>query len=214
MKRKHLMRSLMLTLAFSIAMICFPFAQTAQAGSTIKLTDMQNVYKRGNYVYCIVYGEPTAIYEINLKTKAKKAVLNPIRGMPKNVFKKGDYLYYMLGGNSYGGRLYRKNLKTEKIKRLSKEWIEAYTIKGKKIYYTYYTGGFSGKTAARVMKLNGKGKKKTSARLKRVVRFTNNKNYKIYSSPIYDDYGNYVKENTYLKTPKGKIYLGYNPNFN
>ena len=205
----------MLTLAFSIAMICFPFAQTAQAGSTIKLPDLQSVYKSGNYVYCIVYGEPTAIYEINLKTKAKKAVLNPIIGLPRNVSKKGDYLYYMMGGNGLGGRLlYRKNLKTGKIKKLSKDWIEAYTLKGKKIYYTYFTGGFGNKTAARVMKLNGKGKKKTSVRQKRVVRFTNNKNYKIYSSPIYDDYGNYVKVNTYLKTPKGKIYLGYDPYFN
>ena len=116
--------------------------------------------------------------------------------------KKGNYLYYVHGSEGTYWELQRTNVKTGKTKTLGKMCTD-YAIRNGKIYGEFWkVTDDDEKPYYRVMKMNGKNKKKTSKKPAMKTKKTNAKGYSV----KYKERGSYVK--TYLKTPKKTYYLG------
>jgi len=211
MKLKH--RALTLLLSVAVLLAFTPVTAFASSG-TVKMTGYDQVIKKGNIAYCAGTG---GIYKVTLKKdkvkKIKCIVKNGVTFAPESYQSamrlKGNYLYYLQGGEGTGGSIQRIKTTGGKSKKLDyvplSDNYYSYAKKGSKIYYFKYDYDVETdtiKTPKRVMNLNGKNKAKTS---KKAVLKKKNSNTKGYSVVIQLD-GNYYKD--YLITPKGAFYLG------
>lgn len=197
-------------LALAVAVAFAP--ASAYAVTKVKMTSYQDVLKAGNTVY--VAGPGRGIYEVKVKNdvmKSKKWLVktpaslwegSQITGMKI----KGNYLYYCELTDGTPLEVCRVNLKTKDQMDLAfLPFYGEYAIKGKKLYVSYKEEvgpDYKLKTKRKVMKLNGKSKKSTSVKVVTKFKKSNAKGYSV----IYKEKNGYVK--TYLKTPKGKYYLG------
>ena len=206
MKRSY--KGLAFALILVVAVV-FSFAVPAESVSAASKTKKMSVYsciKSGDTVYC---SNNNHIFKVNLKTK-KVTILTGGKCYPNNLKLKGKYLYYQdiqqgFDENGYTGYLYRINVKTKAKKKLAN--ASAYAIKGKKIYFTAdkLKSDYSFKTIKRVMKLNGKSKKKTKYTVKNVHKETNASGYYVTNDIDWDNYSQ--PANYYLRTPGGNILL-------
>ena len=216
-KRNRLIRpafvilSMIITLAF-MPLISDDFTAHA-AGGTVKMTTYNQVIKVKNTVYC---AGAKGIYKVKLKNgkvKTKKLIVkaaNPLFGAYTYVGhmkKKGGYIYYTHGSEGTLWNFNRVNIKSGKKKHLAdtgEQKYYGYVIKNKKIYFDYQDGSDDYEIKANVisMKLNGSSKKRSSVKPKMTVKDSNAKGYSV----VIKQKGSYAKD--YLKTPKGKFYLG------
>lgn len=192
---------------------------TAASGETKKMTVYSSILKKGNTIYCATV---TGVYKAKLKNKkvvSKKRLAKATHGT-LDMKIKGGYLYYKYI-YPIGISLYRINLKTGKTESVFVEGkgrfknyesieVKSYAFKGNKLYANiYYQGNLNGDydeehTRTFVAKLNGKSAKTVNVKVKNKSKTTNKKGYKIVEKELYN--ANKVK--SYLKTPKGKYYLG------
>ncbi len=197
-------RLALLLTALVVAVAFMP--ASAFAASKAKMTVYTEVYKTGNTVYCA--GEGDSIYKVRVKddkVTSKKKVMETTFCMGPYSYvwsmkKKGGYIYYELGGEGTYNQLKRVQISSGKKKTLT-SCVNDYAIKGKKIYYSNYDED-SDKLKYRVMKLNGKNKKKSSVHAQSKYKRSNAAGYSV----KYKKKGGYAK--TYLKTPQGTYYLG------
>lgn len=203
--------SLIITLAF-MPLISDDFTAHA-AGGTVSSTTYNEVIKSGNTVYC---AGAKGIYKVKLKkgkVKSKKLIAkaaNPLAGAYTYVGhmkKKGGYIYYLHSSEGTLFSLNRVNIKSKKRQFLlstNDQRYFGYVLKGKKIYIDYQDGSDDYNIRPNVisMKLNGSGKKHSSVRPMMKTKTSNKKGYSV----IIQQKGAYAKD--YLKTPKGKFYLG------
>ncbi len=203
-------------MALAIAVAFMP--TSAFAASKVKMTGYDQVYMTGNTAYC---AGTKGIYKVTLSNGAvtsKKLIFkeNDIWGGP-SVFamhKKGNYIYFLEEADEYNPFLIRVNISGKNEKLLAKD-VTKYAIKGKKIYYRYQEY-YSGKVKKRVMKLNGKSKKRTSKKVKMKRVKSNVSGYsmkcvhKEYSEKKQEEMGIYGGgyNYDYLKTPRGTYFLG------
>lgn len=202
-------RIITILIAFAVAVSFMP--TFAHAASKVKMTAYDQVVKSGNTVYCA--GEGNTIYKVKLKNgrvKSKKRLVKGDWAMGdysyiQKMKKRGNYLYYVVGTEGTMWYFYRVNVKSGKKKELAVNATH-YVIKKKKIYAEFYNeeGDTPWEYALlyKTMKLNGKGKKKSSVEPVMKVKKSNAKGY----SMVYKISGDYSK--AYLKTPKGRFYLG------
>ena len=207
--RRH--RRLLATVLMT-ALVFTSFTVVSFGGSgTKKMTVYDEVVVSGNYAYC---SAAPGIYRVNLKTnKVKRIVDNseyytitgPLFGMKVH---KG-YLYYM-GTGGIGSPLHRVKKSGGKTKYLCV--VDDYAIKKGKIYYQAFDVD-KDKSVKKVMKLNGKNKKKSSYKVKNKYKKSNKKGYKVkyvktgkkeYSADL-EDYVPVVK--AYLVRPGKKNVL-------
>ncbi len=212
--------SLLLAIAvfFSFALLATNEANAASSGS-LKSTTYE-VIKKGNTVYCAT---GAGIYKVKLKNKkaiSKKCLFKVKLHdniVPENMKIKGGYLYYtcLYPVGEYMCRINLKTGKKEDVIVPGKGHFQnsigvsvlAYAFKGKKLYakIEYDDGSLDNyRTRTFVSKLNGKSLEKTKVKIKFSSKHSNEKGYKIVEK--YPRGSNSVRE--YLKTPKGKIFLG------
>lgn len=206
MKRSS--KSLIFILILAVA-VAFSFAVPAESVSAASKTKKMSVYdciKSGDTVYCT---NDHYIFKVDLKTK-NVTILTGGKCYPNMLKLKGKYLYYRdshqgFAVKGYTGELYRINVKTKAKKKLA--YASYYAIKGKKIYVNAdRLKGDKVKTSKRVMKLNGKSKKKTKYKVKNVYKDTNVSGYYVTDDVDWDDYYD-QPANYYLRTPSGYILL-------
>lgn len=199
MKKKFLACIMVLAIA-----VAFMPANTFAASKTAKMKAYDQVIKSGNTVYC---AGAEGLYKVKVK-KGKvvsKKVITRAESFGaysyfKGMKKKGSYIYVQ---SSTEGTLYcldRIKTKSGACKTLASANDQGpivYAIKGKKIYYKA-----SYSKTKKVMKLNGKHKKKTSTKPVMKHSKSNARGYSV----IMKEKGDKVV--TYLKTPKGKFRLG------
>ena len=188
-----------------IVAFAFCLEPSMAATKTMKTYD---VIKSGSSVYCLA---GTGIYKVNIKSgSVKKLVKNPGEyGHYRQMAKKGKYLYYIKGGTDVRGELYRVKISGGKTKKIAgsvakNRCIQDYVIKGKKIYYKDMNGA-TGKTVTKSMKLNGKGKKKSSANVKSEECVSNVRGYTVMIHRLdKPEKGYYETVKYWLQTPDGK----------
>lgn len=198
-------------LALAVAVAFAP--ASAYAVIKVKMTSYEDAVKVGNTVYVASPG--CGIYKVKVKNnvvKSKKWLIKPSGaswiGSEITAMKvKGSYLYYCELTDGTPIQVCRVNTKTKKKKCLAYlPYDGEYAIKDKKLYVNYKEEAapdyITLKSKREVMKLNGKSKKSTSAKVVTKFKKSNAKGYSV----IYKEKNGYVK--TYLKTPKGKFYLG------
>ena len=188
-------------------------AEASAASGKVKMTGCDQVLKSGNIVYC---AGSEGIYQVGVDnagrvTNVRMLYRSETMGNYSYFYGmklKGKYLYaqYMTEGTPFG--LCRVHVATGKYKTLAsvndKGSVE-YAIKGKKIYFKAKSS-----KKGKVMKLNGKSKKKTSTKPKMIHVNSNDPGYSLIiaeqeiSHPDYDEY----LETTYLRTPAGTFKLG------
>ena len=187
-------------MALAIAVSFMP--TSAFAGSKVKMTGYDQVYVSGKTAYC---AGARGLYKVTLK-KGKVKKVKVLYSTGRTWFdgsqigamkKKGKYIYF-LRITGVDNLLYRVKTSGKSKKFLA--FTYDYAIKGNKIYCT--DGEEHLKSYNRVMKLNGKSKKKTSKDYVLKTKRSNKSGYKVYSRIK----GNYVQD--FLITPKGKFYLG------
>ena len=212
MKKKWEAIVLMLALLF-LMMVSPVFA-----GSTINSTLYNRVLKENKVVYCTGAG---GIYKVKVKSgkvKSSKKLVKASVAYGKNclygsMIKDGDYLYYCKD-NYMGpqGTYYRVNIKSKTKNKLTGmlDMPENFVINEEKIYYDYYEEiwddysddpifeGYRTKS----MNLDGSSKQFVDVKVKTSYKKSNDANYSV----VMKKSGKYVKD--YLKTPKGKYYLG------
>lgn len=169
------------------------------AASSKKMTVYYDVVKYGNTAFV---NTPDGIYKVNIKKGTSKL----FKGSPGWQYAIGDmraykgYLYFTADNDETEQvYLYRANIKTGKLKVLTKATLSTiyFSISKGKIYYTIHNE--IGQNTKKVMKLNGKAKKKTKIKAVNVYKASNAKGYKV------------IEENTSeykiikLKTPKKTI---------
>ena len=211
MKKRITCRVLVCLLALMVVVSFMP--QPADAASKkVSSTTYDRVIKSGNTAYC---AGAYHIYKVKLTKSGKvKKVTRIVKGGPvwgksarmiKYMTLKGKYLYYADYGVSDGSciKLIRVNTKTKKKQDLvfTDSMFYGYAIKGDKLYCKYDE---EGKAVTKVMKLNGKSKKKTSKKVSMKHWNSNNKRYSI----KFTSRGGYLRAS--LKTPKGTYFLGKN----
>ena len=189
---------MMVFVFFSVVMV--PTESYAAAGKTKSMTSYFCV-KKGNIVYCANY---EALYRVDLKTKkVKKIATDP--GYIEDLKIKGNYVYYAEAGSGVStSQICRVNIKTEKRQILVKNVQQFYAISGNKIYYT--KGTFPGgklKIKSYCMKLNGKSKKACKVKIKRKVKESDTKGYKVFRKKTKEEY----LYDFYLQTPTSSIFL-------
>ena len=212
----------LITLCLIISVVFMPLLTNTghayAASGTKKMTVYSKMVKKGNIV-CVNLGNVLAA--VNVKTNKAKILYNdsPYSVFnPSNMKIKGNYLYFQEYGD-HETYLIRINIKTGKKKTLHSN-VRAYAISGKKIYYKAYKIHWEGNGDItyhkRVMKLNGKSKKKTSVKVKNIKKKSNAKGYKIVKANKkikVIDYGDGDQErevyyNYYLQKPNGrKIFI-------
>ena len=198
-------RRIALVMAVLVAVAFMP--AMSFAAKTVKMTDYSDVYKSGKTAYC---AGDAGLYKVTLKKgkvkKVKRLVKMGEYGWVMSLKKKGKYIYFVEGTNGTVSYICRVKTSGGKAKSLGGgNEMQDYAISGNKIYYSYLD--YNDRTdeeyvAYRQMKLNGKGKKKSSVVPRETTKTSNAKGYKVKSV----EKGGYVKD--YLKTPKGKFYLG------
>ena len=192
---------LALCLVVIVAVAFMPASAFADSGGkTVKMKVYDDIYKSGNTIYVAAH---SGLYKVKVKKGKVKKVKRlftrswhyDLHGMKK----KNNYLYFQgaIGAVSLSN-LYRIKLSGGKAKELDS--CRYYAIKGKKIYC--YQDENEDDVRKWVMKLNGKGKKRTSTSARSIARKTNKKGYRV----IVKEKGDYTCD--YLKTPKGTYYLG------
>lgn len=199
--RRRGMAALIIMTAMILALIP---ASAAAASGTVKMTVYDDVLKSGNTVYC---AGRNGIYKVKLK-KGKAVNVKRLVEKEDSYFwimgmkKKGNYIYYITGGSAPYGPVCRVNIKNGRIQRITKNLYEPdYVIKKNKLYYSKsYDDDGNRKTYA--AKLNGKSPKRTSVMISSISKRSNAKGYSLKTVSK----GN--KTIDYLKTPKGKYYLG------
>ncbi len=199
-------------LVLMIAVAFLP-AEASAASGKVKMTGCDQVLKSGNIVYC---AGSEGIYQVGVDNAGRVTnvrMLHRSETMGNYSYfygmkLKGKYLYaqYMTEGTPFG--LCRVHVATGKYKTLAsvndKGSVE-YAIKGKKIYFKAKSS-----KKGKVMKLNGKSKKKTSTKPKMIHVNSNDPGYSLIIAeqeiphPDYDEY----LETTYLRTPAGTFKLG------
>ena len=193
--------------------VAFLPAEASAASGKVKMTGCDQVLKSGNIVYC---AGSEGIYQVGVDNAGRVTnvrMLHRSETMGNYSYfygmkLKGKYLYaqYMTEGTPFG--LCRVHVATGKYKTLAsvndKGSVE-YAIKGKKIYFKAKSS-----KKGKVMKLNGKSKKKTSTKPKMIHVNSNDPGYSLIiaeqeiTHPDYDEY----LETTYLRTPAGTFKLG------
>lgn len=205
------MKSKLIMILLSLIVVAAFLPVSASAATKVKMTAYNQVVKSGNTVYCPSAG--WGIFKVKVtksgKVKSKKWLIKSGEVFGAYTYigamkKKGKYLYFDEGTEGTISYLRRVNLSTGKAKTIAQD-VGNYVIKKKKIYAEIWKdsnddGDF--KPYRYVMKLNGKSKKKTKVKPVMKIKGSNAKGYSV----IYKEKGDYVK--TYLKTPKGKYYLG------
>ena len=208
MKKEFAGKVIACLLALMVVVSFMPQPASA-ASKSVSSTTYDQVVKDGNTAYC---AGAYAIYKVKLSKSGKvKKVTRIVKGgtvwdrdarMIGHMKKKGKYLYYLDYGELDGSVTYLKRVNTETKKKKKLVFTDcdfnAYAIKDKKLYCKYYDE----KTVKKVMKLDGSSKKKTS---KKIVMHTKKSSTKGYSMK-YETRNGYIE--AYLKTPKGKYYLG------
>lgn len=203
---KRIMSFLMVLL---IAVAFLP-AQASAASGKVKMTGYDQVLKSGNTVYC---AGAEGIYQVGVDNAGKVTSTRLLHRRETmggysyfyGMKLKGKYLYvqYMTEGTPYG--LSRVHVATGKFKTIATENDKGsveYAIKGKKIYYKAQDS-----KKGKVMKLNGKSKKKTSSKPKMKHEKSNAYGYTlIITEEELPDYE--YRATTYLKTPAGTFKLG------
>lgn len=180
------------------------------AESNVKMTVYNQIVKSGNTLYCA--GEGCSLYKVKVKNGKvvnKKKIYTVAGGLCMGEYsyidslkKKGKYLYYIQWSDGVSSGLCRIKLKGKKPKLVAKNCID-YAMKGNKLYAEIYKITYYDEFSIyRVMKLNGKNKKETAVKPAVKHKRANTEKYSL----IYKESGKYVK--TYLKTNKGKYYLG------
>ncbi len=200
-------RKVTVILAVLLLAVIFGMAvqsQEAYAAKKISRVAYDQVMKYKNTAYC---AGCAGIFKVKLRNGKPKKITRIMEeeecydedySFVIAMRKKGKYIYYIERTNGASTRLLRVGIKSHK-KKLLEYFCTAYAIKGKKLYYTIEDDF---KTAHRVMKLNGKGKKKTGIKVKMNSIKSNTKGYSVKNKRK----GKYVV--SYLKTPKGTFKLG------
>lgn len=204
-----------LSVVIMMALIITMFTPMSFAASKAKKTTVyKNVVKSGNTAFCSTLSGD--LYRIDLKTrKAVKIKQKYYYAHDLKVHK--GYVYYIasredINSDSWDGYICRVNIKTGKVKKLagiSDCKSLRYAISKSKIYYVYKKDISSKKTRTykKVMKLNGKSKKKSRYNVKVTRKPSNAAGYSHYIDYSEADYLGYGLVRTYLKTPAGKIFL-------
>ena len=184
--------------------VAFMPANTFAASKTAKMKAYDQVIKSGNTVYC---AGAEGLYKV--KVKKGKVVSKKLLSRAESF---GAYSYYSgmkkKGGHIYaqvsteGPAFYLDRIKTKSgayktLEGANDQGPIVYAIKSKKIYYKAQDS-----KTKKVMKLNGKNKKKTSTKPVMKHAKSNAKGYSVIMKSKGD------KIVTYLKTPKGKFKLG------
>ncbi|MGI6765686.1 MAG: hypothetical protein ACOX4R_00565 [Lentihominibacter sp.] len=206
---KRITKALLIIISFIVAATFSLVPVDSFAASKVKKSTVYSCIKSKNVVYC---ENDFRVFKVNLDTQDVQVMADDkYREDPEYLKLKGNYLYYM-GLNPYEycvNDLYRVNIKTFQKKRLASN-VMAYAISGSKIYYV--TENYdTGKRTKRVMKLNGKSKKKTKYSAKMSDKYTNAGGYYVWDD--YDsslDWGDEPEDewcNYYLATPNGDILL-------
>lgn len=186
--------TVLLAVVIALAFMVTTTAEVSAASKTVKMKSYDEVIKSGKYAYCNTF---TGIYRYNLKTGQKKQLTKvegdfAVTGMKK----RGKYIYYLYNG-PMSNDLYRVSIYGGKAKKIfngfDTKGVESYVISGNKIYVTY------GINKHKVMKLNGKSKKKTGVTAKMTSAVSNKKGWKI----TRKQKGRYMY--SYLKTPSKKV---------
>lgn len=182
------------------------FTPFSMAASKTKKMTLYDVVKSGKYAYA---GTDNAIYKVNIKTgKVRK-----LKTFGKDTYFGGmryykGYLYYLVDDDSLNACLYRVNVKSGKIKRLA-QYSEAsisFAIRKSKIYYM--AEDEIGHKYKRVMKLNGKSKKKSSYKVSNSWKNTNSSKYKLYEDESQYDWESETGfVDVFLKTPSVIVFL-------
>ncbi len=198
-----------------LTMGCFPsltFAKTI----AIKATSYENCIVDGNNVYCIV---ANSIWKVNLKSAAVRKVTSV--GTSKSEISalgmKGGYLYFVRSDHSDDNLWNQKRwiFRVKKSGKSKKKLTPAisnttnltYSVKGKKIYYTWQAESDkkSVKVYKKKMNLNGTGRENTKTKVKYTYKRSNKKGYKVYGN--YDEYKTYAESLNYLQTPKRSYFI-------
>lgn len=220
MRANHMKKGVSILLVMTV-FFTFTLAMTAEVNAatvTRSAKVYSDVIKKGNTVYCAT---EAGIYKVKLKNKkvvsSKRLVKAYENVIQENMKIKGNYLYYT---EIYpiGETLNRINLKTGKdeeifvpgkgrFKNSDSVQVISYAFKGTKLYAKVYfdnASTYKEYTRTFVSKLNGKSTEKSKVKINFTVKKANVKGFKVDSKYTSDD--RYVK--AYLRTPKGKYYLG------
>ena len=192
-------------MVMAIAVAFMPTSAFA-ASKSAKMTAYNQVFVSGSYAYCAGAG---GIYKVKLKKGKKESVqrlydsecaFGPSAAV-EAMKKKSGYIYSSSASQGTCAYLSRVKCSGGDVKDLGITGYAAdYAIEGNKIYFYKYTDDDD--VVKRVMKLNGKNKKKTSVKPVTNERDSNKSGYRI----VIKKKGHYVKD--YLKTPEGTFYLG------
>jgi len=198
----------MIMIAISAGLVPTPVL----AASKVKMVAYDQVIKKGNTIYCA--GSGTNIYKIKVRNGEvvdKKKIVSSSWGSEyssiNRMKKRGKYLYYVEWTEGTLWWLKRVNIKTGKVNTLC-TMGDQYAFKKNKLYVKKWKTQDLIKRTTRVMKLNGKNKKKTSKRVVMKRKKSNAKGYSVKIISFTDYYGDPISASTYLKTPKGNYYLG------
>lgn len=189
-------RFALILVALVVAVMFIP--QPASA-ATKSMKAYDQVIKSKKIVYC---NDGQGIFQVSLKTGKVKQLTAPndiyddeysLRAMKL----KGKYIYYAKIGNGITSASIERVKKGKIYSNQTLNYtdaLEAYAIKGKKIYYISDGDRM-------VMKLNGKNAKATKHKAKWKIKKSNSKKYKVVTKT--DDKYFY----SWLKAPKKKMYL-------
>ncbi len=228
--------SILLVFVFAVSAIPLSFAEATDTVGRTTYTQViksgKTVFCNGHaglYKITLKNGKPKKIKKLTKFDGVSGAM---------DMVKKGKYIYYMVVGTSAGGFIYRINVNTGKKKRLTDYLTEGeYTIANNTLYYSHvvwvenddddYDDGFEDDdyyyedddddfydesdddyyedyeyTETIAAKLDGSSPKVVDVKISSKSKKTNSKNYRVYSKRK----GRYFYD--YLKTPKGKFYIG------
>lgn len=195
--------TMFLALALVFTSLVFTAEPVAAKSKKVKSKVYDKVYVTGKTAYCLAQAK---VVKVNLKNNKAKVIYGDTDSVTnlKSMMKCGNYLYVIeecFGQN----QLIRINIKKKKGKGIADN-VEKYAFKKGKIYYTDLiedddTGALHKNN--KVMKANGKNKKKSPVVAKMKSFKKNKKGYKI----IAKEKTSYVY--FYLKRPGRKklIYL-------
>lgn len=211
-----------LLLIFIFAVSVLPLSLAEATDTITGRTAYDQIIKSGKTVYCSTYA---GLYKVTLKNGKPKEVKRLAKYKALGMIKVGKYIYYLEGGTSAGGTVYRVNVTNGKKKRLTGYLDEGdFTIAGNTLYYSrlaiydfdddeeyyedyedyddeddYYTDPEYETFAAN---LDGSSPVQVDVTIKSKTKRSNVRNYRTSSKTK----GKYIYG--YLKTPKGKFYLG------
>lgn len=170
----------------------------------------EDVIVSGDNAYC---GYPGGIKKVNLKTQSVKTLAKgsaeDSADLSAMKLKKG-YIYYIDYLVEDFADLYRVKTIGGGKKCLA-ACVGSYMIRGSKIYYEDQHDLYNNdRVYKKVMKLNGKTKKKTTVKAKMKWKKSNKSGYKIVTDNVYENQETYdAYADYYLKTPDGsKVFLG------